>query len=148
MVCNLCLLLAATAMGAAPEETSSDFLDYGPAYRAAQESHRPLLVILNPGPTTDESSVKPQDIRKARVRRELLKEYHVVVVDTSTEAGRKVHVVFGSPPLPYVSVIDKQQQYQLYRSSKPHTAEDWNLVLEKYKSGILEVAKSAAACFT
>lgn len=147
MVWNLCLLLA-TTVGATPEETSSDFLDYRTGYRAAQESQRPLLVILNPGPTTVESSVNPQDIRKARVRRELLKEYHVVVVDASTEAGRTTHALFGSPALPYVSVIDKQQRYQLYRSSKPHTAEDWNVLLDKYKAGVWEVAKSAAACFT
>jgi hypothetical protein len=147
MLWNLCLLLS-TVVGVAPAETASDFVEYGPAYYAAQESRRPLLVVLNAGPSTDETSVKPEDIRKARVRRELLKQYTVVVVDASTEAGRKTHELFGAPALPYVSVIDKQQKYQLYRSSKPHAAEDWNLLLDKHKDGNLDVAKSASNCFT
>ena len=137
MLWNLCLLLS-TVVGATPEGTPSDFVEYGPAYRAAQEANRPLLVILNDGPSTAESSVKPEDIRKARVRRELLNQYFVVVVDASTEAGRKTHELFGAPALPYVSVIDKQQKFQLYRSSKPHAAEDWNLLLERHKDGNLE----------
>jgi hypothetical protein len=147
MLWNLCLLLS-TVVGAAPVETASDFVEYGPAYYAAQESRRPLLVILNSGPSTAESSVKPEDIRKARVRRELLKQYTVVVVDVSTEAGRRTHHLFGAPALPYVSVIDKQQKYQLYQSSKPHAAADWNLLLEKHKDGTLEVAKSPSNCCT
>ena len=32
-------------------------------------------------------------------------------------------------------VIDKQQKWQIYRTSKSLSAEDWNLVLEKYRTG-------------
>jgi hypothetical protein len=140
-------ILALWAAFSGPADDAAVYADYKQAYLAGKESHRPVLVIINPGTDSDESHVEIDALRRAAHRRELLGDYVVAVIDASTPEGEKVHKLFGSPPLPRVSVIDKQQKWQIYRTSKSLSAEDWNLVLEKYRTGQSPaVAKPSCNC--
>ena len=123
--------------------------DYTPAYRAARDAKRPLLVVLNPGEGSNQPRVRIEDIRKARLRRKLLKDYVVVDVDTSSPCGKVVLGLFKPATLPHVVVIDKDQKYQLYQSAKPLLLEDWNLLLEQFQKGdlsTLSLADGFAGC--
>lgn len=128
-------LLSAALVGPTPTNDFGFYADYKPAYEAAKADHRPLLVIINPGTDSDEPSLDIDALRRSGHRRELLEKYVVTVIDASTPAGQEIHKKFGSPALPRVSVIDKAQKWQIYRTSKSLSAEDWNLVLEKYQTG-------------
>lgn len=126
-----------TALSGSPTGDAPVYGDYKEAWQAAQSANRPVLVILNPGVEADAPQVQLDEIRRSAHRRELLDNYVVAVIDTSTPEGQQVHKLFNSPKLPRVSVIDKQQKWQIYRTSQPLTAEDWNLVLAKYRTGQL-----------
>ena len=111
----------------------SHFTNYTEAYREAQREKKPLLVILNPPEAT--SAVNVEDVRKTQQRRELLGKFVLVVIDTSTEHGETVNKLFDQKSLPHVSVIDREQQWQLFRTSKKLQGDDWNRVLETFQNG-------------
>ena len=141
------LILLAAFNGGTRDATIYD--SYKEAYRAAQSEKLPVLVILNPGSDSEETGIDLEFVRRAKLRRELLQKYVVAVIDTSTEDGQVVHKLFDSPPLPRVSVLDKSQKWQIYRTSKELSAEDWNLVLEKHQEGALPPPKAKPRdCFT
>jgi hypothetical protein len=93
-------------------------------------------VVLNPGPDSTGSRVEHGLLTRSQHRRDLLTNYIVAVIDTSTERGERVWKQFGSAPLPRVAVIDKNLKVQIHRASAPLVAEDWNLLLEKYRAGL------------
>jgi len=133
--------LAAVLAGGPSEQTIHT--DYGTAWKEAQERQLPLLIVLNPGPDSTGSRVEAEMLTRSQHRRDLLANYVVAVIDTSTEKGERVWRQFGSSPLPRVSVIEKKLKLQIHRASAPLVAEDWNLLLEKYRAG-LYVAPPAA----
>ncbi len=135
MLSSLGVLLVSAALGGDATVNVDVYGDYKPAYMAAKSANRPLLVIINPGAESEAKPLDLEDVRRSGHRRELLGDYVVAVIDASTPEGQKAHKLFGSPALPRVSVIDKQQKWQIYRTSQSLTAEDWNLVLVKYRKG-------------
>ena len=134
------LVLFAAFSGGTREATVYD--SYKEAWRAGRAQNLPVLVVLNPGADSD-AAVDVEMLRQSGHRRSLLANYVIAVIDTSTPEGEVVHKLFESPALPRVSVLDKQQKWQIYRSSDALSAEDWNLVLEKYRTGVRPVARPA-----
>jgi hypothetical protein len=46
-------------------------------------------------------------------------------------------------------VIDNEQRWQIFRISRELSAEDWNLLLEKYQSGKAQIEPPVRrSCFT
>jgi hypothetical protein len=127
----VCLLAALS--GGTRDTTFYD--DYRQAWPLGRADARPVLVILNPGADGETPSVDVELLRRSRHRRELLSNYVVAVIDTSTPQGHAVHKAFQSPALPRVAVLDRRQKWQIYRSSEVPSAEEWNLLLEKYREG-------------
>lgn len=111
------------------------FESYTEGYREAERLQRPLLVILNPPTETDAEPITLDAVRRTRHRRALLENYVVVVVNTGTSHGRKVHQLFDSAPLPRVVVIDKRQELQIFQTSERLQGEQWNQILETYQAG-------------
>jgi hypothetical protein len=101
-------------------------------------------VILNPGAESEARLVDAEFLRRTKHRRKLLEKYVVAMIDTSTTEGEAVHKLFQSPALPRVSVLDRQQKWQVYRTSQTLSAEDWNMVLEKHQKGEPPVIRVAA----
>jgi len=119
-----------TAAEAAPIE---QFDSYTEAYRTAKKSKRPMIVILNPAKEAGVTPVSLEDVRKTKMRRELLHHYVVAVIDTSTPHGKKVYELFGSPELPRVVVIDNEQEFQVYRTSAALYGQMWDKILDVFK---------------
>lgn len=116
------------------------FHSYNDAWNAAQKAERPLLVILNPPAKTDaDQGISETSIREDQQLKPLLDEYVVAVIDTGTDHGKTVHKLFDSAPLPRVVVIDKQQKYQIYRTSEKMSNDKLAKVLDQHKDG--ELAK-------
>jgi hypothetical protein len=113
----------------------SHFDNYTLAYREAQRTQRPLLVVLNPGAESDVRPVQITDVLKTAQRRQLLERYVVVVIDTTTPHGRAVHHLFENPPLPHVAVIDRDQKWQVLRTSRRLQGDDWTRILETFQNG-------------
>jgi hypothetical protein len=134
MSSQLGILMVAAALSGTPGDAEI-YGSYKEAYLAGKAANRPVLVIINPGTDSDGAPVDVNALRRASHRRELLNDYVVAVIDASTPEGQSVHKLFGAPPLPRVSVIDKEQKWQIYRTSRSLSAEDWNIVLQKYRKG-------------
>jgi hypothetical protein len=135
------LVLFAALSGGTRESTVYD--NYKQAWRAGRAQNLPVLVILNPGADAETPSIEPDFLRRTGHRRDLLGKYVVAVIDTATPEGEAVHKLFKSPVLPRVSVLDREQKWQVYRTSQALSAEDWNLVLEKYHKGDPPAARPA-----
>src|SRR5262245_27113261 len=127
------LVLFAALSGGTRESTVYD--NYKQAWQAGRAQKLPVLVILNPGEESQSPAVDVDWLRRSRHRRDLLGNYVVVMIDASTPEGKAVHKQFGSAPLRRVSVLDRQQKWQVYRTSKSLTAEDWSLMLETHRKG-------------
>lgn len=148
MSCQISALILLAALNGGTRDATI-YESYKEAYRAARTEQLPVLVILNPGGDGAQPTIDIEMLRRTSQRRELLGRYVVAVIDTSTPEGQVVHKLFDSPPLPRISVLDKSQKWQIYRTSKELTAEDWNLVLEKHKTGAMPPPRPARGdCFT
>lgn len=133
------LLLMDPSVGVQPQQLAANppahFTSYTLAYREAQRSKKPLLVVLNPGEASSEVPVHLEDVRKTEQRRKLLERFVVVEVDTSTNHGATVHKLFENKPLPHVAVIEREQQWQVFRTSRKLQGEDWNKILQTFQNG-------------
>ena len=135
---NLGLSLLLLAGITASEGTQQKHFDnYGDAYRVAQQTGRPLLVILNPGADSvaEALPIAIEAVQKSKKRRELLNDYVVAVVDTGTKKGKATHQLFKSPTLPRVVVIDKRQEKQIFQTSEKLYGQLWTTILETYRKG-------------
>lgn len=129
-------ILLASAMAAANAESFTHFDNYTKAFGTAELVQRPMLVILNPGEESPGSPVRLSELRKTQQRRELLEDYVVCVLDTSTEHGEKCRELFQAEALPRVVVIDKQQQRQIFRTSRQLDEQMLTQVLISYRDGV------------
>lgn len=141
MVYQLALvLLLDPAIGLAPSQVAEvkapqQFQNYTEAYRFAQREKKPLLVILNPGSRSDVTPIHLDDVRKTEQRRKLLEHYVVVEIDASTSHGETIHKLFQNKPLPHVAVIDREQKWQVFRTSRTLQGSDWTRILETLQKG-------------
>ena len=113
----------------------SHFTSYTTAHAVARELDKPLLVILNPPAGSEREPILIEDVRKTRQRRELLENYVVAVLDTSTPHGQVCYDLFKRPELPRVVVIDRDQKYQIFKTSEELYGQLWTTILEKYQDG-------------
>lgn len=134
-------MLSAALMAATPPGASYDagptahYVSYTTGYEAARAQGRPMLLILNPGADSTGEAVTFEALSKTRQRRDLLKKYVVVIVDSQTRHGRQVRESFRVRQLPYVAVIDKRQQKQIYRTSEALQGQQWTWILDTYQTG-------------
>ena len=129
------VVLLLSGVPAGEEEKPTHFQNYTEAYRAAEEAQQPMLVILNPSHDAGEKPISLDVVRRTKQRRELLEKYIVVVIDTGTSHGKTVHELFGSEALPRLVIIDKTQEWQIYRSSEPLDGPQWTQILRTFQSG-------------
>lgn len=133
------LLLIDPSIGVNPQQVAAHvpthFTNYTLAYREAKRAKKPLLVVLNPGEESESVPVHLEDVRRTQQRRELLQRYVVVEVNASTSHGQTIHKLFENKPLPYVAVIDREQQWQVFRTSRKLQGDDWNRILQTFQNG-------------
>ncbi len=133
------LLLMDPSVGVQPQQLAANlpahFTSYTLAYREAQRSKKPLLVVLNPGEDSADVPVHLGDVRRTEQRRKLLERFVVVEIDTTTSHGEAVHKLFENKPLPHVAVIEREQQWQVFRTSRKLQGEDWNKILQTFQNG-------------
>jgi len=125
---------------AADAANLANYSSYREAWDAAKDEQRPMLVVLNPA----EGDAKAQALHVAELRKdaalsEVLNEYVVAEIDTSTEQGKKVLEVFKSPALPRIVVIDNQQKNQVFATSTKVSNDRLKTVLDTYKDGKTEM---------
>jgi hypothetical protein len=145
------LTVALLALTAVPPDLSIDpaevqhFTSYTRAHEAARRLHKPMLVILNPPAASDREPISMEALRKTRHRRELLEDYVVAVLDTDTRHGKVCYDLFRRPELPRVVVIDKDQKYQIFKTSDSLYGQLWTTILEKHREGERVSAAPVAA---
>lgn len=118
------------------------FDSYAKAYQAAGETHKPMLIVLNP-PVTEVAqgaALTLADLRADKDIGPLLDKYVVAVVDTGTAHGKAVHKAFGEKQLPYIAVTDERQEKQLFTTSSAISADELQKVLVKYQNGAPKAA--------
>lgn len=125
---------AATKAPTEAQVAPATYDNYTKAYHAAQKAKRPMLVILNPAKSPQTTLISLEDVEKTHARRELLQNYVVTVIDTSTPHGKKVYELFGSPQLPRVAIIDNEQATQVYQTSESLYGQMWDQILTAFQN--------------
>jgi hypothetical protein len=120
------------------------FNNYHRALHAARDAAKPLLIILDSAPRT--KAVSLESVRKTKERRDLLKNYVVVVIDTKTPHGQIVHKAYAKPKLPHVVVLDKQQRYQIFTTSDDLYGQRWTSILQTYRNGVRVIPRPVSYC--
>lgn len=139
------LLFVAIPSADQPRLDGAYFDNYYRASEVARSAGKPILVILNPGPQGEGNAISLADVRKTRERRGLLKNYVVVVIDTTTSHGRVVHRAYHRPKLPHVAVIGREQNYEIFDTSETLYGQRWTEILTTYRQGVRIVRPRAAA---
>lgn len=143
------LLLTGMTVSEKNSKAFDYFENYNDGYYLAKKLEKPLLVILNPGRGSDKTPIKLSDVRKTRDRRAMLPNFVVVVIDTGTKHGQSVHGLFGSKNIPRVVVIDREQKFQIFQSDRTLQGDDWNRILDTFKTGDTKISLDLdAVCFT
>jgi hypothetical protein len=124
--------------------SGEQFTNYHRALHAAHDAAKPLLIIMNPGPQAEFVSLS--SVRKTKERRELLKKYVVVVIDTKTRHGQLVYNAYAKPKLPHVVVLDKRQEYQIFTTSEELYGQRWTSILTTYRNGVRVVPQTVSTC--
>lgn len=139
------LLLAGIPAQQNLKENGDYFQNYHRASRVARQSQKPLLMILGTEVASADSPVSLSKIRKTDERRQLLKDYVVVVIDAKTPHGRTVLKAYQAPKLPHVVVLDKRQEYQIFTTSEKLYGQRWTEILKTHRTGQRAVRRVAAA---
>lgn len=117
------------------EDVGDHFSNYHRGHQVAKNTHKPMLVILSDNAPVTTSPVSLRKVRMTAERRELLKNYVVVVIDTNTAHGRAVHKAYRKPKLPHVVVLDKRQEYQIFTTSEQLFGQRWTEILKTHRNG-------------
>ena len=102
--------------------------DYGTALRAAQQSRRPLLVVLE-NPKNPAQAVGKEALTNGHGRPELLKKFELCHVDVTTRTGKLVAEAFGARQLPYTAITDEYCRKIVDRHVGRPTAGKWIAML-------------------
>ncbi|MCH8830054.1 MAG: hypothetical protein IID45_10810 [Planctomycetes bacterium] len=126
------------------------FDNYHQGHSLARKTHKPLLVIFNAGRQTQKNAISLVSLRKTKARRDLLKNYVVVVIDTTTPHGKHVYKCYQKPKLPYVVILDKRQKYQIhYAAGDKLYGQKWTEMLVTFRKGERVVQQPTAQyCYT
>ncbi|MBW3597753.1 MAG: hypothetical protein KY475_10815 [Planctomycetes bacterium] len=124
------ILVSIVATLAAPQ--GPQWMDnYGQALQTARAARKPLLVVLDTAPPSDER------VRSAahRAADPLLRPYVLCRIDVSTPYGKKMAAAFQAKSFPYTAVIDNTGSVILARRQGVLTEAAWNNLLITYQSG-------------
>lgn len=103
---------------------------YGVAKRSAEQTQRPLLVVIeNPDNTDTKIDESKLD---SKSREELRRQkFEIVRVDATTKYGELVAKAFGVERFPYTAVTDNGSKKIVFRKSGPMSKSDWMLAFAK-----------------
>lgn len=129
--------------------------DYGKALRAAQSTHRPLVVVLE-NPRDPVQSVGEEALTSSYGRPELLARFELCRVDVTTKTGKLVAEAFGAKQFPYTAVSDQSCKKIVQRHVGRPSPRKWIAMLAsrirpgQFRSPILQdnAVFSAENCFT
>ena len=122
-------------MTALAPSTKTTFESYTQAWHTAREVERPMLVVLNPPQDAEHGGISVGELQSDEAIQPLLEKYVVAVIDTGTAHGQKVREIFKADTLPRVVVIDKKQEWQVFRSSENLSHERIAKALEQHQDG-------------
>ncbi|MCA9212390.1 MAG: thioredoxin family protein [Planctomycetales bacterium] len=107
---------------------------YGQAKKTAQETKRPLLIVLE-DPAKPAAKFNDGKLASEAGQKALLENYLLVRVDVSTPYGQKVQEAFRADKLPYTAITDKSAKYITFRGAGSMKPSEWVAALSRHKAG-------------
>lgn len=133
--CLLAFFLATTQVPAT--EGQKWHSDYGLALKAAQESGKPLLILVH-----EPAQVTPVAVNRTEQKKitQLLANYELCRIDASSKYGQEVASAFKASELPFTAIISKDVKQQLYRHGGALETGEFISVLTQYQAGVRPAA--------
>lgn len=128
------LTLLALALGVSSTEMESPkwSSDYAASLKQTRSDDRPLLVVIDEPGVADKSL---SDEVLNSMAGGALADYQLCHVDATTKYGKKVAKAFKADSFPYVAITDKAGKVILHSQSGEVTADEWNDLVSKYRTG-------------
>ena len=130
--------LVAVMFGAVSTDTEAPqwSSDYATALKQTRSDDRPMLVVIDE-PGVAEKSLDEQVL--TNMAGGALADYQLCHVDATTSYGKKVAEAFKAELFPYIAITDKAGKVILHSQAGEVTADEWNTMVTKYRTGALPV---------
>lgn len=135
-------LVLAAAMAASQIPSASTMptvhADYGVALKAAQQSGKPLLIVIE---APQDAKVAATATRSAKQEvDQLLSKYVVCKIDATTKYGQSVAAAFKADAIPFTAIISKDANRQLFRRAGLMPQDEMVATLAQYQHGVRPVS--------
>lgn len=110
--------------------------DWAPGYRTAlklaQESGKPILVIIDE-PSNQDAKLQTVAFEKSSSSA-LAASFVLCRIDASTEYGQTMAKLFQAESTPFTAVVGADGRYQLFRHAGQFTPEAWQAMLVRFQT--------------
>ena len=108
-------------------------LDYGKALKEVERQDKPLFIVFDKVDSDLGKAVASDEFLNESVEHALSADYVRMFVDVESELGRKLAEQFGATEFPRLVVIDRSADWQVYRKSGKHSANEVQSLLARYR---------------
>ena len=119
--------------GSALDESRSWHNSYTKALEEVQRTDKPLFVVFEPGSAVMSRWMTGRGFMTGPVKQRITADYVPLYVDPYTPSGKKIASLFEIDGLPRIVVIDRTGDWQVYRRSGEHKADEVLAVLTQYR---------------
>ncbi len=109
------------------------YLDYAKALREVERQDKPLFIVFDKVESDLGKAVASDEFLNEQVEKALAADYVRMYVNVESERGQKLAEQFGATQFPRLVVIDRSTEWQVYRRSGTHSADDVQSVLARYR---------------
>lgn len=118
-------------------DDSSNFgawhLDYATALQEVEHQDKPLFIVFDRVESDAGRMVASDQFMNEHVERALAADYIRLFVDVESEWGKILAEQFGATEFPRLVVIDRSRNWQVYRRSGSHSANEVLSILDRYR---------------
>jgi hypothetical protein len=107
--------------------------NYAEALKHVRSYDKPLFIIFDTSDSTSAEGVQSGVFMSDKVERALSDDFVRLFVDLDTETGRSLAADFAVSEYPRLVVIDRSGEWQVYRKSGAHTADDVETLLGRFR---------------
>ena len=132
---NVLVATVALAASLVPQTSAREWeTDYAKAFQVAQQTRRPLLVVLE-RPAEVRHQVRQASFTVDPTMNELLKPYVLCRVDVTTPYGREVAKAFSAKEFPLTAITDRTVTTLVFKKVGSFSTQEWVQTLITYQKG-------------